>query len=289
MFDDVDEQFLNYLSNKLGIRHNRFRFAEGYRKWKNNNFIETRGRKKLSLETIQIISDIWNEHSIPSVDCRNGRESITIRRSLYLQRFHKDVNHPQPLFEKIKRNTRYYSATRRVVTCTHHKVVEIIKERYDLSLPIGTVWAYKPFYVVYPTEKEKQLCLCKLCLNKRQLFDALRKKYNEFGDSLSGYLMGECDCPKDENGFWKLKCCVGNCSSCRKKRLERNHIPGMDTETGKITFYQFEETQTTYKSRKTGEDKISKKIERTPDKHETPKVVHELLLDKADDYLLHRY
>ena len=289
MFDDIDDEFLRFLSKKMGVSHNRYRFVESYRNWKSNNFLETRGRRKLPIETLQIIHDVWNENSIPSVDCRNGRESITIRRSLYLQRYHKDLSHPQPLLDKVKRNTHYFSATRRIVTCTNQKVVDIIKEKHNISLSVGTVWVHKPFYIVHPTEKEKQLCLCKTCYNKRQLFNALKKEYPVIGESLSGFLMGKCDCSKDENGFWKLRCCTGKCSNCAEKKSERIEMPGIDTETKKIRYHLFEETRTPYVSKKTQQQKISKKIERTPDKHDLPRDVLKALLDKADEYLLHRY
>ena len=289
MYEDVDDDFLHYIATKIGKSRNKFRFVNGYKMWKSNNFSETRGRKKLPLEYLQMITDTWLENTIPSVDCRNGRESISIRRSAYLQRFPKELSHQQPLLEKKKRNTTYYTSTRRIVTCTHQKVVDLIKEKYGVSLPIGTVWIYKPFYVVYPSEKEKQLCLCTLCLNKRLLFNCLRNKYPMIGDSLSGFLMGECDCPKHENGFWQLKCSAGSCSTCKVARKKYKEVVGLQEESSKIKFYQFEKTETPYKCKKTGKDKISKKMERSPDKHELPKDILALLLENADDYLLHRY
>ena len=157
----------------------------------------------------------------------------TVRKSVYKQRFHEDLHHEQPLHEKKKRNTWYYSSTRRIVTCTGRKVVDILQHKMGLTLSMGTVWAYKPFYIANPSEKEKQLCLCKLCLNKRLLFQALRKNYSEMGDSLSGYLMGSCDCSKHENGFWKMSCSKGLCKSCKTKRNTRTQLPELDTETKK--------------------------------------------------------
>ena len=101
--------------------------------------------------------------------------------------------------------------------------------------------------------------------------------------------MGKCDCPKQESGFWQLKCSTGTCSNCKVTRKERIELPGLPNEKDKIRFYQFERTETTYKSKKTGEEKISKKVERTADKLETPAQVLARLLDQSDDYLYHRY
>ena len=114
----------------------------------------------MSLEVQLAIGNEWYENSIPSVDCRNGRESVSIRKSIYHQRYSKDLQHEQPLLEKKKRNPTYYNSTRRIVTCTSEKIRTILAEKHGLSVASGTVWAYKPFYVTNPSEKEKQLCLC---------------------------------------------------------------------------------------------------------------------------------
>ena len=182
LFPEINDEFLRWIAKKIGLERS-LRFIGSYKKWKSNHFLETRGKKKLLLDTI---SDEWYKNSIPSVDCRNGRESVGIRKSLYLQRYHQDIHHEQPLLGKKERNTVYFQSTHRVLTCTNRKITEIIKEKHGITLPIGTVWCYKPFYITSPSEKEKQLCLCKLCLNKRLLFKALSKRYNEMGESLSG-------------------------------------------------------------------------------------------------------
>ena len=49
-------------------------------------FFETRGRMKLPMESLQGILDVWFENSISTVDCRNVRESVTIRKCTYEQR-----------------------------------------------------------------------------------------------------------------------------------------------------------------------------------------------------------
>ena len=66
-------------------------------------------------------------------------------------------------------------------------------------------------------------------------------------------------------------------------------IHGLETETKIMKFYQYEETKTKYISKKTGEEKVLKKVERSDDKCEVPKVVHDMLMAKKDKYLLHRF
>ena len=79
------------------------------------------------------------------------------------------------------------------------------------------------------------------------------------GESLLGYLMGKCDCDKDENGFWQLKCCKGKCSSCKKKRLQRNEIPGIQTDTTKIKFYHLKKQKHHIFARRQGRQKYRKR------------------------------
>ena len=79
-------------SKKNGLERS-LRFIGSYKKWKSNHFLETREKKKLPLDTMQITSDEWYKNSIPSVDCRNGRQSVEIRKALYLQRYHQDIHH----------------------------------------------------------------------------------------------------------------------------------------------------------------------------------------------------
>ena len=48
------------------------------------------------------------------------------------------------------------------------------------------------------------LCLCKICLNARLLFDPLvaqaKKDQNDVTDSITKIFMHNCKCPKSENG-----------------------------------------------------------------------------------------
>ena len=50
-----------------------------YLNWKNNNFTEIRGRKKLR-NVQQKIYDEWLGNSIANADCRNGRDTIRMRK-----------------------------------------------------------------------------------------------------------------------------------------------------------------------------------------------------------------
>ena len=99
--------------------------------------------------------------------------------------------------------------------------------------------------------------------------------------------MGSCDCPKDKNGYWQLRCCERKCSVCKNLQNDLIEIPNLDDIT-KLTFYQFETTETAYISKKTGEEKNSKKYERV---HytEKAKTILEQLLKEKNKYLVHRF
>ena len=68
------------------------KFLEAFSNWSKSNFHENRGRKRLKLETKQIIYDEWISNSVPPVDCRNGRECMKIKRNIFMQIYNKLEN-----------------------------------------------------------------------------------------------------------------------------------------------------------------------------------------------------
>ena len=54
----------------------------------------------------------------------------------------------------------------------------------DISVSIGSILSLKPFFITYATEKEIALCLCKLCLNAKMMYDALISKAKKEGDTM---------------------------------------------------------------------------------------------------------
>ena len=190
--------------------------------WSSCNFEEVRGRPIISYKTKQNIYDMWLQYSITSVDCRNGSESVKIKKSIYIQRFGSDTRNEIALVEKKKSGKTYYTATRRIATCTIRKLKMKLADTGVVASE-GTIQNLKPFYVVYATEREKVLCMCKLCFNTRSLFDALMVHHKEnkavVYTSISKFLMNSCDCYKVENGYWTINCCTGKCSSCKIKAM----------------------------------------------------------------------
>ena len=111
-----------------------------------------------------------------------------------MQKYNKLLNET-PLIEKMsKGGILQYIATRRVATCTLRKLQ---------CKSVGSVFALQPFYVTYPTEKERLLYLCKFFLINRLIFDSLMTSVDtdskrEFDNSVTKFLMKECDCEKEK-------------------------------------------------------------------------------------------
>ena len=218
----------------------------------------------ISYKTKQTNYDMWLQYSITSVDCRNGRESVKIRKLIYIQRFGSDIRNEIALVEKKKRGKTYYTATRRIATCTIRKLKMKLADTGVVASE-ETIQNLKPFYVVYATEREKVLCMCKFCFNTRSLFDALMVHHKEnktvVYTSISKFLMNSCDCDKVENGYLAIKnCCTGKCSSCKIIAIPIE-VSITDPEK-EVSYYLFESVVNKFICNKTGQEKQSIKCER---------------------------
>ena len=61
--------------------------------------------------------------------------------------------------------------------------------------------------------------MCKLCANTRLKFDTVMLHQQENGgaafSSISDFLMDICPRLHDDDGYFKLECCIGKCSKCK--------------------------------------------------------------------------
>ena len=80
-----------------------------------------------------------------------------------------------------------------------------------VMVSLGTVLNCRPFFVTYATDRELSLCMCKICLNSKLLFEVLMAKVKKDGDvaydSLSSFYMHECTCTEAPNGYYQWNCC----------------------------------------------------------------------------------
>ena len=112
----------------------------------------------------------------------------------------------------------YYSSNRLVLTCTVRGIQKKLLEK-GLAVSLGKRLSLRPFFITYPREKEISLCLCKMCLKARLLFEPIKAQAKKDGDvcpdSITEYFMSLCGCPKSENGYYQWKCITGKCKECK--------------------------------------------------------------------------
>ena len=60
-----------------------------------------------------------------------------------------------------------------VYTKPIRKMFQSFTEKEGNCCSLSTFLKYKPFYITNPTEREKELCLCKRCLNAHLLLSGI--------------------------------------------------------------------------------------------------------------------
>ena len=120
-----------------------------------------------------------------------------------------------------KRGRTNYSANRMIVMSTVRSIKMKLVDK-DIQVSYGSILNLRPFFVTYATEKELSLCMCKLCLNVRLLFEPqmarAKKEGDEPFDSVSLFLMHECICSKPENGYYQWACSSCRCKACHNSK-----------------------------------------------------------------------
>ena len=197
------------------------------------------------------------------------------------------MNEKYTLREKKKRGKCYYSATRRVSTTTIRNLQTKL-QAFNIDVSYGAILSLRPFFVVNATEREMMMCMCLLCLNLCSVFNALMEHHKEndtpVSTSVSGFLMGSSECEKDKNGYSKLKCCIGKCHCKDSMPKKFNNFD----ESNIVSYYRFETVNTTYNSRKNGEEKKSKNCGRV-NYFGTYHQLYEQMIAIRTEYLHHRY
>ena len=213
-----DAEFCRWLSVKLDIRPTRF--AASLSAWKNKQFEESRGRKPLNPDIKQLIYNEWKENSIYSVDRRNGCDKVKISKLNCIKKYN-DIEKEELIEEEINTRGRlFYCCPRMIATCTLNQLKHKVYEKHRIEVSLGTMLNLKPFFITYATEKEKVLCMCKLCLNTRLLFSPIMEHTKSSGGqeftSITEYFKHSCDCPRALNGYYQYRYCEGKCKECKK-------------------------------------------------------------------------
>ena len=155
----------------MQIRHSKFN--EYHSKWRTSLFSEIRGRQELSQNIKQNIYDTWIKNFINSTDGRNGRNLVKLSKRKYTEQYGTIKNNEVVIEEdKNKRGQTYYSANCMIITCTIRSIQDQLLQQ-GIVVSYGKIISLRLFFITFATEKEITLCLCKLCLNTRMLFEPL--------------------------------------------------------------------------------------------------------------------
>ena len=121
------------------------------------------------------------ETSVVSTDRREGRDKIKISKLNYLNRqlnaIQDDNIEEQTIaFKKTGNKKTYVTAQRLVYTKSVRELHKKFMELSGIDCFYSLFYKYKPFYVIPPTEREQQSCLCIRC----QKFHLLLKGVNSY-------------------------------------------------------------------------------------------------------------
>ena len=250
------------------------------------------GNRSLPILTKSVIHNEWLHNSIPSNDRRLGRNKVVMKKVNFLE-VYDGIQIPEELLkEEFKRNVLLVTAEKHIATCSTKKIMKNIFSKFHIKVSKGSVQNYKPFFVGTTSEREKALCLCKLCLNLRYIFTALMNILKDEGkayyDSISEYFMENSDCPKVPIGYWGYRCCKGTCPECRECSS-----PDLDVNNPEInvTYSQFVTKKVPYvvtRGPDNGKTKLTTRCDRENFKTKFNEL--KILLDPSrSSYILHRY
>ena len=286
-----DSTFLHFLSSQLSTNYSNF--EKSVETWFDGGMKSKRGGRTLSLEVRQTVSDTWIDHTVASTDNRNNRATVQISKMEYLQRHHGIEYKIVQVEEKMnKRGQVNMSANRMIVTDTVRSMQKSMLEK-GIDVSIGSILNLQPFFVTYASEKEMSLCLCKLCLNTKFLFDSLISKAKKDGDecfdSITAFFMAGCSCPKGENGYHKWSCSIRKCKDC--KNVKPSSLK-CSTSMELVTVDQFELVEREYKklNPKTGIIELKKtKLTERVSKQMTYQELYKKLSSLRTEYCTHKY
>ena len=139
----------------------------------------------MSDEIRESVYDIWIEHSVNSTDGRNSRNAVKITRLQYLRLYSGLSNEKIKIEERVnKRGSIQYIANGMILTVTIRELQDKLLKN-DKNVSIGTILSVKQLLIMYSREKEMTLCVCKLCLNAKMMYDALASKAKKEVDTMT--------------------------------------------------------------------------------------------------------
>ena len=277
-----DKHLSKWVAKSLGMRTTRFR--ERLRKWLNGE-LSGRGRPRVTAAKAQAIFDAWIAHSTISVDRRDGRDMVRIPMTEYQDRY-KGIETSLVKPYTNKRNTLMAEAPRYMSHKTVREMEKLI-EQQEGKFSLGTIYKFRPYFVVAPSEREKLECLCTVCCNARSMFNAIQRSAKKNGfkqyTSITSYLTHGKTCKLATSGYISKECIVGDCEECNGLICPAAYY---FTQDDLATYYQFE----LHPTGKLDKNNKPKKKTKRVDYNSVPVSSVVLKLENfAERYLLHRY
>ena len=203
----MDNDFVKWLALKLDKKPHRLEKIISLWLSVTTEPLESRGRKGLSKDAQQTILNAWLNESMITVDRRSGRDQVVMKKTLFEQKFGHFEFPGDIVIEEFttKRNQLMVRTTRRIAIKTFKEMKAMLKVKHNMDVSTGSIFKYKPYFVQTATEREKECCLCKVCLNIRLKYRALvhyLKEGVEKTDSLTEYFGHGVKCPMGANGYY---------------------------------------------------------------------------------------
>ena len=293
--DQLDYDFCVWLTGQLDLKEP-WRFYSRLSDWIRMKFSDPRGRPtSYTPEICNLIYNEWMESSVVSTDSHNNRGEVRISQAAYNENYGKFgiKIHGDIVPFTSNRGIPMYKCSRRVTTKTYSTMQQHLETKHGLKISRGTLCALRPFCCVVPTDREKSLCMCKVCLNTRQLFDAIvecckKQNLSYVPKSITEHFMKNCVCDsKDSNGYYQLTCIKGMCPTGFGKLPD---ILFTDPEQS-VSYYQYELVTSNYtvkRGKNKGTVKETVRTERVT-YNETVTEAVQKLNSVRDKYLMHRY
>ena len=128
---------------------------------------------------------------------------VKLSKRKYLEQY-GSIKNKNIVIEEVKNKPGqiYYSANRMVRTCTVRCILQ-----QGITVSHSTVLSLCPFFITFATEKAIALCLFKVCLNTRMLFEPLmaqdKRDNDNVTESLTEFFMYYCECLKLSNWYYQ--------------------------------------------------------------------------------------
>ena len=140
----------------------------------------------------------------------------------------------------IKHNAQKYIYTKPI-----RHLYNMYKQKYPHeNISYSLFYRCKPFYVLPPTAKEMEGCMCTKCLNPHKIYEGVKSVIKDLPSSLTEYLVSNFECAENKDiNYPDLKCVNKECDNkCSIKNDSKKRYGWKK----KIAYYVFEPVEETY-------------------------------------------